>query len=146
MRNLWFYFCNFVWYMKFFKPFIYPFHDIIISKLTRTKSCTKMPFTLCYYLNVGIFWYLCQNSQILQSSLILLACPAHICNGPADVMMSSRRVDTVATLGMLESFCNHLHPSPKVQNYLWLLVQPCKLHLHWYFCIWFDEYFKVDQA
>ena len=85
--------------MKFFNAFIYLFHDILISKLTYTGSCTKMPFTSSCYLNVGILKYIpvdigrklsvlctfnlrpcqrgyglfCQNSQILQSITILQA-------------------------------------------------------------------------
>ena len=45
-------------YMKFLNLFIYLSHDNLISKLTRAESCTKMPFTLNYYLNFGIVKYM----------------------------------------------------------------------------------------
>ena len=53
--------------MKFFNPLIRLFHDILISKLTRTESCTKLPFTLCCYLNVGSLniWTALSETMIL---------------------------------------------------------------------------------
>ena len=127
--------------------------------------------------------------------------PAHTCNCPTDVMMSSHRVDTFTFLTILlrssptslscnpgflpngirrrdrkawrafarsfsiHSFfimllivahklvelslnCLHVrilsHPSafvPECPEPPLVLVRLCEPHLHWYFYIWFDEYF-----